>query len=141
MDSTGRLHSIKIQLLLPTRQALTFCHGSLRAAGNRLESEWCFSVEDESSLMTVPLCCHSSFLPFCLVLVFFLHASLSFLFPYSSYAIMPEDSKNSLNLSENTAEHWRVTHSFTTNIVNMVHLPADGNIGTLLELSNTKSPV
>lgn len=42
VDSTGRPHSIKIQLLLPTWQALTFCRGSRRAAGDRLKTQWCF---------------------------------------------------------------------------------------------------
>lgn len=88
MDPTGRPHSIKIQLLLPTWQAVTFCRGSRWAAGNRLESEWCFSVEDESSLTTVPLCCHFSSLPPCLVLLSILYFSSSFHSPSSLHATM-----------------------------------------------------
>lgn len=93
VDSSGRPPSIKIQLPPLTWQPLTFCRGSHWAAGNRLESEWCFSVEDEASPTTVPLRCHSSALPPRPHLsLSILYASLSFCSPSSLSATMHASS-------------------------------------------------
>lgn len=90
VDSTGRPHSIKIQLLLPTWQALTFCRGSRRAAGDRLKTQWCFFLWRMKP--PVPLCCHSSSLPPRLILLFILYASVSFRSPSSLSATMHASS-------------------------------------------------
>ena len=115
MDSTGRPRSIKIQLPPLTWQALTFCRGSHWAAGNRLESEWCFSAEDEASPATVPLRCHSPALPprprpsphpICILVLLF--SFLASCYNACVIKLIKDQRRNKPELPENTAEpmHW-----------------------------------